>query len=271
MSKKDPNSKRLFFGVEVFAPYPSSFPPGRMLDRTHRHLTLAFLGQIDFSKIANKMEQLPKPKSFCGTVGYFDEYVWREINQVIEKNPHWRGISVMATEPGHFVVTGYVENHEQADRLSDYLSANFPYPDLLEKKVVDDEEVVANIHRIFEDHGLKHIDVKLEKAEVTLAGGIPKGKENNFADALKEVRSIRGIRNVRNMTTGLAQEESVINISDKYEVSGVSSHNGNLSVVINGRILMKGDILDGMTITSIQSNAVFLDKDGGKYRIDFKH
>jgi hypothetical protein len=42
-----------------------------------------------------------------------------------------------------------------------------------------------------------------------------------------------------------------------------------MHVVINGRILRKGDSLDGMLITTIQSNVIYLEKGGVKYRIDF--
>ena len=77
------------------------------------------------------------------------------------------------------------------------------------------------------------------------------------------------MRTIRNTTSGLAPEQSVVNISDKYEVTGISSQGGNMSVIINGRILMKGDVLDGMTITTIQPNAILLEKDDVKYKIDF--
>jgi hypothetical protein len=85
---------------------------------------------------------------------------------------------------------------------------------------------------------------------------------------LAEIKEILGVRSIRNTTTGLAPEQSVINISDKYEVTGISNQAGNLSVVINGRILMKGDVLDGMTITSIQPNMILLEKEELKYKID---
>jgi hypothetical protein len=61
----------------------------------------------------------------------------------------------------------------------------------------------------------------------------------------------------------------MVNISDKYSVTGYSNFGNSLTVVINGRILSPGDMLDGMTITSIKVNSVLLEKDGVKYRIDY--
>ena len=227
------------------------------------------LTNSDRSQLLYALQGLNFVRSIDDSGLIIDEYVWREINQVMEKNPDWKGITVSSLEPGRFFVTGYLKTRNQADRLSDYLSTNFPYPDLLEKRIVVDEEVVANINNILLQHDLKAISVKLDNGEVTLSGGVPIGKEGEVAGLLPEIKGIRGVRNVINQTSENAPELSIVNISDKYEISGVSKQGGKLSVVINGRILMKGDILDGMAITSITDNSVFLEKDGTKYRIDF--
>lgn len=186
-----------------------------------------------------------------------------------EKNPDWKAINVMATTPGHFVVSGYLQTRNQADRLSEYLSANFPYPDLLEKRTVVDQEVLGSINAVLQSKGLKSIVAKLENGEVILSGGIPSEKLGDVVAAVAEIKDIRGVRSVRNAISGQAAEQSLINISDKYEVTGISNQGGTMSVVINGRILMKGDALDGMTVNVIQPNAIYLEKEGTKYRIDF--
>ena len=40
-------------------------------------------------------------------------------------------------------------------------------------------------------------------------------------------------------------------------------------VLINGKILSAGKMLDGMSITGITTKEIFLEKDGVKYKIDF--
>lgn len=227
------------------------------------------LTSSDRSQLLYSLQGLRFIRSYDDSGIVIDEYVWREINQVMEKNPAWRGITVMAPSAGHFVVTGYLEKRSQAESLSEYLSANFPYPDLLDKRIIVDEEVVSNVNNILQSKGFRGVNVKLENGEVILTGAVAVGKSAEIEGVIPTIKEIRGVRGVRNNTTEQAADLSLVNISDKYEVTGISSHAGRLSVVINGRILMKGDILDGMLITSVQSNAVFLERGGTKYRIDF--
>src|SRR5262245_12710617 len=66
------NTKRVFFGVEVEAPWPERLPPGRFLDEKHRHLTLAFLGDIPFAKLEALLPEVPRPTFHVGPVGHFD-------------------------------------------------------------------------------------------------------------------------------------------------------------------------------------------------------
>jgi RNA 2',3'-cyclic 3'-phosphodiesterase len=75
--------KRLFFGLEVNAPWPSKLPPGRHLDEKHRHLTLAFLGQVPYSKLTDSLKQFPTPSFKVGLVGRFDQCLL-----LPKKHPH---------------------------------------------------------------------------------------------------------------------------------------------------------------------------------------
>lgn len=227
------------------------------------------LTTTDKNQMLYALQGMPFIKSLDDSGVVIDEYVWREINQVLENNPEWKGINVMAVSPGHFVISGYLKTRSQADQLAEYLNANFPYPDLLEKRTVVDQEVLASVNAILQGKGLKMVTAKLDNGEISLTGGIPQDKVDAIAATIAEIREIRGVRNVRNGTTSQAADQSVVNISDKYEVTGISNLGGKLSVVINGRILMKGDILDGMTVTQIQPNVVFLQRDGTRYRIDY--
>lgn len=64
--------KRLFFGVEVHAPWPTSLPHGRLLDEAHRHLTLAFLGETSYPDLIKLLKSFPRPTFQVGAVGQFD-------------------------------------------------------------------------------------------------------------------------------------------------------------------------------------------------------
>jgi len=94
MTKSNQNIKRLFFGVEVHAPWPQKLPRGRILDAQYRHMTLVFLGNIDFTVLTKLLDDLPKPQSNIGEVGYFDSCLAlapRHPN-VIAWHAHWLGI-----------------------------------------------------------------------------------------------------------------------------------------------------------------------------------
>lgn len=55
------NSHRLFFALQVEAPWPNELPKGRILNEEVRHLTLAFLGQTDLSQLLSKLNSFPQP------------------------------------------------------------------------------------------------------------------------------------------------------------------------------------------------------------------
>ena len=74
-----------------------------------------------------------------------DEYVWKNINQILNKNANWKGISIHSPRPGHYVISGYLKSRKDAEDLYDYLNANFDYLDLLEKKIVVEEDVANSL------------------------------------------------------------------------------------------------------------------------------
>jgi type III secretion system YscD/HrpQ family protein len=198
-----------------------------------------------------------------------DEYVWREINQVLARNIAWKGITIHSQEAGKFVITGYLQTRKQDEQLWNYINSNFPYLDLLEKRIVVEEDLLTNVSSALQNKGFKDITAQMNNGELTLSGAIATAKEPALQSLIEEFRKIQGIRDIKNFVIETAPEQSMINVSDRYEVTGVSHQGSNLSVVINGRILTRGDILDGMTLISIKPNVIFLEKDGVKYRIDY--
>ena len=105
---------------------------------------------------------------------------------------------------------------------------------------------------------LRHICNSLSLRVLFKAGqlkrvyGYTEGQKGNYEEMVKDVQEIPGLTRVRSFVQESKPSESVINISDRYEVSGFSRKgNVNIGVVINGRILSVGNKLDGMTITNI--------------------
>lgn len=64
--------KRLFFGLEVSAPWPDPLPRGRLLDPACRHMTLAFLGNIPYEPLLDILPDVPRPSFTLGPTGHFD-------------------------------------------------------------------------------------------------------------------------------------------------------------------------------------------------------
>jgi hypothetical protein len=66
------------------------------------------------------------------------------------------------------------------------------------------------------------------------------------------------------------EEGAIIDVSDRFPVQGFTKHNHvTINVLINGQILSRGDVLDGMKIISLGSDLVILEKNGVKYKITY--
>lgn len=199
-----------------------------------------------------------------------DEFAWREINPTLNKNPAWRGVSIQSPAPGKFVLSGYLQTRRESEQLWDYVSNNFAYINLLEKKVIVEEDVISKVNSLLINDGFKDVKVQMSQGELTLTGFIPTGRGENFIAVVSEMKNILGVREIRNYVAEIPAEQSMINLTDRYEVTGHSQQGkGNISVIINGRVLSRGDMLDGMLITSVKPNIILLEKDAVKYRIDY--
>lgn len=253
---------------ETMAAYPSikySFnkTTGRLVLFGH------LLTSQDKTQLFYNLQGMPFIKSIDDSGIIIDEYVWQETNQVINKNPNWRGITIQSPRAGQFVITGVLQSSRQAEQLYDYISNNFPYLDRLEKKVVVEEEILDDVKNELEKIGIFNTQVSYRNGEVHIMGGVPANKQAEFNQLVEKLKKVPGIRSLKAQINPIAPEQSMLNISDRYEVTGFSRIGKNISVVINGRIVTRGDILDGMTITDIVQGTIFLEKDGVKYRIDF--
>lgn len=253
---------------QILAPYPSlkySFnkATGRLVLFGH------LLTSQDKTQLIYQLEGLPFIKSVDDSGVIIDEYVWQEINQVLSKNKDWRTITVQSPGAGQFVLTGTLQTRKQADQLYEYISNNFPYLDRLEKKVYVEEEIVDQAKIALERGGIPNAQVSYHNGELLIKGGVAAAKQADYTKLLEDFKKIPGVTVVRSQVNPIAPEQAMINISDRYEVTGFSRLGKNLSVIVNGRIVTKGDVLDGMAIKEVVPGSIYLEKDGVNYRIDF--
>lgn len=64
--------KRLFFGLEVAAPWPDRYPRGRLIPVECRHATLVFLGNIPWEPLQALRSEIPPPPFILGPMGVAD-------------------------------------------------------------------------------------------------------------------------------------------------------------------------------------------------------
>lgn len=200
-----------------------------------------------------------------------DEYAWREVNSILADNPAWKEISVHSPTAGQFIVSGSLKTRKQAEQLSNYLSLHFPYPDLLKKQIIVEEDILHRAHQILQKYNLSQASADITNGEVVLTGQAPENQKEDIQKSIADIKQLPGIRAVNNQIQLLtkAAEVGIVNITDRYHVTGESRMGDKYTVVINGRIVSEGDTLDGMEITKITPDHVFLKNAEGNYRIDY--
>lgn len=203
-----------------------------------------------------------------------DEAVWQEMNILLSKHADFKGVSMHSPNPGVFTITGYLQTEKQAANLTDYLNVNFNYLSLLQNRVVIEEGVVEAATSRLVQGGFGAVNVTLTNGDLQLTGYISSTQLYAFDKLVEEFKKISGIRSVRNFVVTVTPEQGVIDLNKKYpnryHITGSSRHGDvNVNVVVNGRILTRGDCIDGYTITSIQPNTIFLEREGLKYKMDY--
>lgn len=227
------------------------------------------LTSVDYQELTYIIQNLPMVRSMEDNV-VVDEYVWENMNALLATNPDWKGVSIHSPSPGHFVMRGYLQTIEQAQSLSDYMNRQFPYLDRLETQVVIESNLSTQIEGLLIEKGFGGVNFQLSNGELVLAGKANEKEVRAFNHLVDTFKGLQGIRVVKNFVVFSTPESSRVDLSDKYQVSGTSKKDGvSYSVVINGKILSKGDLLDGMTITMIEPDAVHLEKDGSKFKITY--
>ncbi|MDP1835224.1 MAG: type III secretion system inner membrane ring subunit SctD [Chlamydiales bacterium] len=228
------------------------------------------LKSVDKARLLYDLQNLQFVREINDKNLVIDELVLQNINQVIGKNPQWRGVTLMAPSAGRFVLNGYLSSREQAEKLSDYMAQNFPYLDLLEKRVFVEEDEIQSIRVLLQEQGFKDVTVQMSSGELTLSGSMLAGRASQLEKLIATFKKDAAVRSVKNFVVELEPENSLVDLTESYKVTG-STNRGNttVNVVINGRILSPGDTLDGMSITSIKRDAIFLEREGVKYKIEY--
>ncbi|MBI3900794.1 MAG: type III secretion system inner membrane ring subunit SctD, partial [Chlamydiia bacterium] len=207
-----------------------------------------------------------------------DEAVWQEMNILLSKHPEFKGVSMHAPEPGLFVISGYLQTEQQASDLTDYLNVNFNYLTCLQNRVIVEQALLEEVATRLLQQKFTSVSVSVINGELQLTGYISSTDLYAFEQLLEELKTLPGVRSVRNFVVSVTPEQNVIDLNKgqqigtlvRYHVTGYSKHGEvNLNVVINGKILGRGNCIDGYVITSIQPHTIFLEKEGLQYKIEY--
>ncbi len=261
---KDPNDE-VKMAIQGFPDIQFSFNPanGKLFLVGH------VLTSVDKQELIYKVNNLPFIANIDDNV-IVDEYVWQNMNGLLQSNSDWQGVSIYSLSPGRFVIKGYLQTNEQGQALADYLNLNFPYLDRLDNLVVVETNLQAQVQGMLIEKGFSGITFQLNNGDLVLTGRVDQQQATQFTGTVEQFKALNGIRMVKNFVVYTTAESSRIDLSQQYQVSGYSKKdNENMFVVINGRILSLGENLDGMTITNIMPSMILLEKDGLKFRINY--
>lgn len=199
-----------------------------------------------------------------------DELVWQNMNALLSRNPDWVGVTLYGPEPGKFVLRGYVQTLEEAEALNDYVNLNFDYLDKLENQVVTEKNLQTQIESLLAEKGFSAVAFELSNGEIVFTGRIDEKEKRPYTMLLSDFKKIPGVRVIKNYVIVTTGDTSRVDLSSGYRITGYSKRDEkDYFVVINGRILGQGDVLDGMMITKIDPKIVFLEKEGVKFRINY--
>ncbi len=229
------------------------------------------LTEVNHSELLYLLKTLPFIKSVDDNI-VVDELVWANLNALIARNPKWRSILITAPKPGEFVMRGYLTTMEDVAELSEYVNRHFTYISKLTNEVVVENTLQMEIQNFLIEEGFLNVTFQFNNGELLFAGRANSGEESQFKGVLNKIGKIQGVRLMKNFVIFTGTSSMKIDISQNYTVMGTSKYGATSQyVLINGKILSDGDALDGMVITSIESNRINLEKDGIKYKIDFNN
>lgn len=250
-------------------------------DRPHIHfayheqtqkITLSghVLTMTDKNMIRSQVEALPFIRMIDDTNLVIDAMAVKEYTTMLQQR--WSGVTLDVTEPGVFVLEGNLTQRQELDELMQYLNAHFPYVDQTLQQVVVAEAITEELNEALRDIQQQGLVGEFQNGELIIVGAYPASKSGAFQAIVETFRQKRGVTKMRNLAIEQPDDAGagLIDLTDRYRVTGtLKQENVNFGVVINNKILKRGDMLDDMTVVSIRPNRVILEKDGLKYRIDY--
>ncbi|MCH9608591.1 MAG: hypothetical protein S4CHLAM45_11690 [Chlamydiales bacterium] len=262
-------SARLYDALKDFPEVNYSYNP-----TTHKLFLVGHVeGGVRLNELHYNLQGLPFIKGIDDNI-VDDEAVWQEMNIILSKHANFKGVSMHSPVPGEFVLSGYLKTEAQASLLNDYMNIHFNYLANLVNRVVVEEQINEMVVNRLQQEGFGSVKGEFSSGELTLTGYLGSTQSFDFDYFLKELSHTNGIRKILNYVVLVSPEQQVIDLNvrypGRYKITGYSKHGDvNFNVVINGKILTRGDALDGMTITSIQPHTIFLEMEGLKYKIDY--
>ncbi|MBS0627577.1 MAG: type III secretion system inner membrane ring subunit SctD [Verrucomicrobia bacterium] len=224
---------------------------------------------VEKQELSYALSTLPFIRSVEDTV-IIDELVWQNMNALLLSNPDWQAIRIYASEPGNFILKGYVQTMDQFQQLTEYVNINFPYPNLLESKVAIEQNLQLQVQNLLAENDYLSVTFALVGGDLVLSGRVDDRDTSDFVSLIPRLQAIPGILSVKNFVVYSNIDSVRVDLSEQYNVSGFSiGSNNKLFVVINQKILGMGDSLNGMIITDIQPHTIFLEKDGIKFKINY--
>lgn len=224
---------------------------------------------VDYQELLFRIQEIGFIQSLEDTV-VIDDLVAKSMNDVLSERGTWKGVTIQVPQAGLFVATGYVSTNKDIASLNDYLMTSFPYLDKLTNRVASEESLKTQIQSFLNADGLNSVQFTLENGDVTFSGMYSETQITDYQNLLKKIGTLEGILLVKNFAIPTHPNLAAVNLSDQYQLGGISQLDGKgYSVIVNGKIYTLGDLFNGMKIITIQSNAILLEKDGIKYTINY--
>ncbi len=226
------------------------------------------LTSIDKQELIYDLNQLKFIQNIEDNI-IIDELTVKNFNDSLNEEETFRSVFALANKPGNYILKGYVKTADNYNSLQNFVNLNFPYLDKLENKVVIEQVLLAQIATLLNKKGFSALTFELISGQLILAGKYNKKQESNYKQLLQEFLNTPGIHSVKNLAIASDATTTRIDLTSKYKITGWAKYNSHNSVVANGKIIIPGDILDGMQVTNISQNAILLEKDDIKYKINY--